>query len=335
MSLVNSSKKTYNSSIAILTALTIFSGIATIFFGFLVVPFASAFYAMLLFCEKYGNRRMFSYISAVVIIALGFFFGVSSILCTVAAVLVGFLIYFMYSHKVGKLETVFIISGILLAFYIASIFVLIFACIDKATMSSIKDTLLHTYDSAKNIIMYSIMYSCDNVAVAKLLAIFDIDTSTQYFKELVLERYRMFVFLLPSYLFAAAIISVGVTSKIFKFFVSRFTPDAQNSMKWRLHTPTLFAVIYIASSILSLFTGDGVFGISVRWIYIIFSVIYAYIGVRFVYQFISLKKNSLLAAVVVAVAFLLLGTFAYQLTSYFGAYYVISVNKRANANRQS
>ena len=327
MSLVNSSKKTYNSSIAILTALTIFSGIATIFFGFLVVPFASAFYAMLLFCEKYGNRRMFSYISAVVIIALGFFFGVSSILCTVAAVLVGFLIYFMYSHKVGKLETVFIISGVLLAFYIASIFVLIFACIDKATMSSIKDTLLHTYDSAKNIIIYSY----DNIAAQ--LAKYDV--STQYSKELVLELYHMFVFLLPSFLFAAAIISVGVTSKIFKFFVSRFTPDAQNSMKWRLHTPTLFAVIYIASSILSLFTGDGVFGISVRWIYIIFSVIYAYIGVRFVYQFISLKKNSLLAAVVVAVAFLLLGTFAYQLTSYFGAYYVISVNKRANANRQS
>ena len=331
MSLVNSSKKTYNSSIAILTALTIFSGIATILFGFLVVPFASAFYAMLLFCEKYGNRRMFSYISAGAIISLGFFFGVSSILYTVAAVLVGFLIYFMYSHKVGKLETVFIISGVLLAFYIASIFVLIFAYIDKATMSSIKDTLLHTYDSAKNIIMYS----CDNGDVAKLHAIFDIDTSTQYFKELVLERYHMFVLRLPSYLFAAAIISVGVTSKIFKFFVSRFTPDAQNSMKWRLHTPTLFAVIYIASSILSLFAGDGVFGISVRWIYIIFSVIYAYIGVRFVYQFISLKKNSLLAAVVVAVAFLLLGTFAYQLTSYFGAYYVISVNKRANANRQS
>lgn len=330
MSLVNNSKKTYNSSIAILTAASMILGFGAVLFGFLFVPFAAAFYAMLLMCESHGNRRILSYVVPALVIASDVLFNGFLIFPSLSLVLVGFLMFFMYKRRVGKLETVFILSGILFTAFVANLFIITSVTVPE--LKSVRDIISYLYESGKG--SAPDLYNDITLQYSKFFHTapnFTFEEFSQYYS-LIYSGYALNV---PPVLFAVSIASVGITSKMFRFFVARFTKDAPNAMKWRLHTPTLFAIVYIASSILSLFAGAGIFGICIRWIYIIFSIVYAYIGVRFVYQFISLKKNSFLAVIVIALSFILLSTFAYQLASYFGAYYVISVNRRADANRQS
>ncbi len=325
MSLVNQSKKTYNSSVAILTSLTFITGIATIFLGFIFVPFAAAFYAMLLFCEKYGKHRIFSYVAPVALIALDVLYNGYAILGSVSFVLVGFLLFFMYSTGAGKFETVIIISAVLFTFYLADVFSFILQYVDNVSMESIKNSLLYAYDSGKNILL-----SLYDESV-KILA--ENGIAPYYTADALVDAYKFYVLCTPAYMFVCAIISVAVASKIFRFFVVKYTKDSPAAIKWRLHTPSVFAILYIVTAVLRLFTGDGVFGICVAWIYITLSIIYVYIGIRFIYQFISLKKNTVLAVVVIALAFIFFSGLAYSLASYFGAYYVISVNRRANAER--
>ena len=326
MSLVNQSKKTYNSSVAILTSLTFITGIATIFLGFVFVPFAAAFYAMLLFCEKYGRHRIFSYVAPVALIALDVLYNGYAILGSVSFLLVGFLLFFMYSTGAGKFETVIIISAVLYAFYLAAVFSLILQYVDKASLESIKNSLLYAYDSGKNILLS--MYD----ESVKILA--ENGIAPNYTSAIIIDTYNFYLLRIPAYMFVCAIISVAIASKIFRFFIVKYTKDAPGAIRWRIHTPSAFAILYIIASILRLFISDGVFGLCVIWIYITLSIIYAYIGIKFIYQFISLKKSSILAVVVIAIAFIMFSGLSYSIASYFGAYYVISVNRRANAERK-
>lgn len=325
MSLITANKKTYNSSVAILTSLTFFTGLASIFLGFIFVPFATAFFAMLLMCEAYGKRRICSYIIPAVVLAVDIIINRYYIFSSASFIIVGFLLFFMYAHRVGKIESVFILSGALFAFYIASSIFVVFSLIGKTSTENFSDALVRAYDMGKE---WFLGQSND---YNNLLA--ELGQQPIFTSEFVITAYNRLIFLLPPLFFVASIVSIGIATKMFKFFSVKFTVDAPNAMKWRLHTPTIMAIVYIVASILNIFVGTGVFGICVSWIYLILSIIYAYIGIKFVYQFISLKKSSLLAVAVIVLAFVFLSSFAYQLASYFGAYYVISVNRRTNQNR--
>ena len=326
MSLVDRSKKTYNSSVAILTVLTLITGIGSVFYGFLFVPFAAAFYAMILLCESYGKKRIFSYLIPVVILAFDAIIHKFYIVGSASVILIGFFLFYLYARRVEKFESVFILAGILFAFYIASFILLAVSIGEKLSLDSDKNVFVALYDFG---LEYAIeAYKSDNAIVAYLSQVYALTP------EFISDVYKNFVFMLPPLLFVFAIVSVGISSKMYTFFVRRFTKDAPFALKWRLHTSTLLAIVFIVASILKLFVGTGIFGICVSWIYTIFAIIYAYLGVKFVYQFISLKKSTLLAVIVIAFAFLFLSSFAYQLASYAGAYYVISVNRRSNFKGQ-
>ena len=119
MSLLNKSAKTYNSSVAILSALTLLSGISTVFLGYITFPFAASFFAMLLCCESSGKRRIFSYVVPMLVFIVNIVVGIvtgSFFFECLAFVIIGFLLYFMYSHRVGKAETVFTLVTVLFCF---------------------------------------------------------------------------------------------------------------------------------------------------------------------------------------------------------------------------
>lgn len=325
MSLVNKSTKTYNSSVAILTSLTVIAGLGTVFLGYIFFPFAAAFFAMLLSCESYGKRRIFSYIAPLIVLLVDVVVNRIFIFEALAFIVIGFLLFFMYSRRAGKSETVFTLIAVLFAFFVVSIIFAIFRINNSFSFGIVADYLKNLYEQYKTTFVDAATYA-QSVGLSG-------QDSLLLSRDDLIDIYNGLVSMIPPALVVTAIVSVGIASKIFTFFVSKFTVDAPFAMRWRLHTSTLLAVVYIIVSILRLFVGAGIFGLCVSWIYVIFSVVYAYIGVKFLYQFISIKKSSLLAVAVIVIAFLFFSTFAYQLSSYFGAYYVISVNRRANLNR--
>ena len=328
MSLLNKSAKTYNSSVAILSALTLLSGISTVFLGYITFPFAASFFAMLLCCESSGKRRIFSYVVPMLVFIVNIVVGIvtgSFFFECLAFVIIGFLLYFMYSHRVGKAETVFTLVTVLFLFYIVSILFTIFRINDSFSFDKAVEYIRNSYEQYKT-------YFVDAFTYAQSVGLSGQENLFLTRNDLI-SLYNGVIVMLPPVFVVISILSIGIASKMFTFFVSRFTDDAPFVMKWRLHTTTLLAVVYIIVSVLRIFVGSGIFGLCVSWIYLIFSIIYAYIGVKFVYQFISIKKNALLAVLVILFSFLFFSTFAYQLASYFGAYYVITVNRRINLNR--
>jgi len=55
--------------------------------------------------------------------------------------------------------------------------------------------------------------------------------------------------------------------------------------------------------------------------------VFAYLGITFVYAFLSSLRGSVFAFLVVFLAILFLSYFAIQLLSFIGVYYVITYNK--------
>ena len=100
-------------SLASIVLLTFIGAIACMLFGYLVLPFAAAIYAVLIFTEK-KTKFLFSYLVPIFSVAMNFFLNGPYSLEGISFVAVGFLIYYLYSKNRSKNETVFWVTLLIL-----------------------------------------------------------------------------------------------------------------------------------------------------------------------------------------------------------------------------
>ena len=91
---------------------------------------------------------------------------------------------------------------------------------------------------------------------------------------------------------------------------------------------------YLIISIISIVADVGILAETVFWIEMIFSVVFAYMGFKFLKAIFSTGRGRPFMIIILVLSVALLGQFAYKLLTYLGVYFTTATN-RAKANETS
>ena len=322
MRLILKNEESYGRTITRLSILAVLSVFGCTLLGYFMLPFASAFYAGILIYEK-PSKRVVSYVLPAVMFTVNLLLRGLYSLEAVAYIAVALIIYFSTCRCSSKAETSFWISLVVAVMIIASAIFLAFEKTGSFEILSIKQFYSNLYSNYRDFFVKTVtslkvtdkngmMFFAYNVYEAELL-----------FRELIIT-------LVPMLLVLSFVIS-GFTLKILSSIVERYSGEDSGIYEWSFKTPNLVAYFYLILSLIQIFGSDddgSIFYFTVMSLSTLFSVVYAYIGVKFVYYFIlSRGKSRLFAIILILILFIILSSFVTQIISYLGVIVNIITNK--------
>ena len=315
----------YKNKMVNLSLLTVLSVFGCMLAGYICLPFAASFYALLILNER-SEKRVLTYILPVLLYIVNFVFNGLYSLEALTYIAIGAVIFLCYKKQISKSETAFWSMLILLVSMMISAVFLAFNEMGAVNLTSIKQFYLSLFNSAKN----GFVDYLTNIVMAA-------DEGFLYFlynKYQVLDIFRSFVYLIIPLTVIFDFILVGVSLKIFSSGVIRYSADEKTVSEWRFSMSNISAYFYIFISLIAIFVsgGDGIFELTVTSVYTILLFIFAYIGIHFIYKLITSYKSGFFAVTVLALALLIFYAFAFQLFSYIGVYYTVVTNNYRKKN---
>jgi len=314
-------KLDYGRVITKLSILTCISAFGCMMLGYLILPFASAFFAALLVYEN-PSKRILSYALPIGLFTVNFFLNGLYSLEGIIYVVIGVIIYFVLKKNVSKGEAAFWISTAVVFFIIVSLVFTAFKFTGSVGVLPVKQYYSNLYVNFKKQFIEtvtSLKIFDDNGAVSFAYNAYEAE---QLFRELVVS----FVTVIIVFAFTIS----GVTLKLFASSVAKYSSEDSLIYKWDFKTSNIVAIFYVAVSLISMMTDyDGsAFAFVVIALNTLFSAIFAYIGVRFIFYFILSKGKSVIFAVIaIAFIFILLSSFAMPILSYIGVYINAIMNR--------
>lgn len=309
----------YNKNLAILALLTATFGLSCSFFGYLTLPFAAAACTALFIYED-KNKRIASYIIPVSTFVVNFTINGFFSLEGIAYAIIAFLFSLLYVKKHFKADVAFVLTTITLMLILFSCVLIAFDAVDAISVSAINEFYHDVYTGFKKefVSLFTETVTTDSDGV-------------KYFYLNSVEAEELFANLISltiPILLIAAMLTTGVTIKLFDAFVKRFDINVRKST-WSLTTPTLTAVFYIAILILASIIDDSntVFYLSVISIYNIFAILYAYIGFKIMFPLIFARLSKPVAVLICIAAFISFGMLIIQIFSIVGVLITIIKNK--------
>lgn len=317
----------YSQCIGKLSFYTVISVIGCILLGYIFLPFAAAYYAALLTYESKG-RRVLSIAIPAVMFTVNFLLRAALSLEGVAYVVVGLLIYFAVKRGWSKSETgvwivivtvvMILLSAILLAFEktgsigllpLKQFYSNIFYNLKAKTISDLTSLTTQALDG-------SLVFVCNPFKAEKL------------FNELMIS-------MLP-FLFIIAFLLTGIAFKIYSGFAINYSREGSGIADWRFGASNVVCYFYIILALIALVApNDGsIFAYTIITLNSIFSVVFAYLGCRFVYNlFTSGGRSRLFAIIVIVLAFIMFSSYAVAVLSYVGTATAIYNNKSIKASK--
>lgn len=310
-------------SVPALAILTAVFGFGCLMLGYLLLPFAAAFYATLLMYEN-KNGKMLSCIIPVALFILNIFLNGFFSLEAVGYVIVGLIMYFCYTKNRTKSEAVFWVTAAIAILIIFSLFLIAFDEVGAVRFSAIKEFYSSLYYKLKKLFV-------DTLISLKTV---DSDGITQY-RFNSSEAEELFVSAIPMLLPLLVIfsfISSGIAFKLFSGRVMKYSDSKEKILAWNFVTSSTVAYFYLIVSLISLFKLSGNFATVIFTLNVIFMAVFAYIGLKVLYAILSVKKSTMFAIIILAASFILLYTAALQVISYFGVYFTIISNANSNSS---
>ena len=129
---------------------------------------------------------------------------------------------------------------------------------------------------------------------------------------------------------------VGLSFKIYQSFLLQASREEPRLLSWRFGVSSLICYFYIIVAVLSLIAeNDGsVFANTLITLNTVFSVVFAYLGVRFVYHLmVSSGKSTFFAIAVIVIAFILFSSYIVSILSYLGVTVMIIENKALSVSK--
>lgn len=308
----------YNKMMVSLSVLTSVAVLACICFGYIALPFAAGMYATLLI---YDSKKIISAALPIAFFVLNVFLSGIFSLEAVAYVIIGLMISSMYKRGVSKAEAAFWVSLTTVLLFVCSLILFAFNSMGKTELSAIKEFYIGLYNESKTVFIDFIVSVGDSLESGHSLAY------NVYEAELVFNQ-LMFAIIPMTMVFAFAI--AGISLKILSCEIRKYSGVESGIDLWSFRTPNLVAWFYVAISVMCLFaTPDGsVFAGTITVLNTLFSVVFAYLGVSFVYSLMRYTgKGTVFSTAVLVIAFLLLSSFAVQILSYIGVFINVITNK--------
>lgn len=315
-------KDLYNKKLMMSVIFTAVFGIATVFFGYLVVPLSAAAYATLLIFEN-KNKRIISYVLPVAIIFLDFavnwvngYFSEQSLVY----VALGVIIYFCYTKKLNKCDCAALLCAATCIFLLLGIVFVVFNQTKSPSLNAFFGFIKGKYYNEKGVFI-SILTSLTSIN----------EYGVEFFpisREYAELLYHSALCLIPALLSVVSFAISGLALKMFALFSkSRISADEVNE-NWVLVPSNVFTYAYISVAVLNVFaSGTDWFSLTVLNLNWIILPVFAYIGIKFVYYIISSKRSGLFAVLIIILAIMLLGISAITILSYAGVYISILTNK--------
>lgn len=316
-------------NVIMLSIYTLLSALGCAVFGYLLLPVAATFFALLLLCEN-QNKRVFSYALPVITLAVNIFLSGLYSLEGIAYAAVGFIIFTAIRRGFSKGETAFWISLAVFVLMLLSLILLLASAKESLGAGSFKDCCVNLYSATKTRFV-------EVVTSLKVEA-----DETTFFAYNAYEAAAMFDELLILSVSVFALISffiTGITLKIFSKAANSYFSDDAGISSWSFRTSNTVAYFYLIVSVIAYFeaAGTGVFSYVIITLSTIFSAVFLYIGVKSVFRFIiSRGRSKIFAVLIMIIASSLISSFAVQLLSYIGVFVNVRQNKIAkeSGNKQ-
>ncbi len=322
MQLVLKKSSLYKKTISTLSFLTASCVFGCILLGYIFLPMAAAFYAALLVYEN-KSKRVMSYVLPVVMFLINFVLRDFSFysLEAIAYVVIGVFIYFACAKNVSKGETVFWTTLSLAVMLVISAIFIAFETLGAFGITPLEQFFSNLFLSYKSFFVDAL--TSITVANKEGISFFAYNPA-----EAELFFHEIVILLVPLVILFAFLLS-GITFKIFQSVVRRISGEECEINSWNFKTSNLVAYFYVAVAILTIFaSGSGIFEISIVSLNTVFSAVFAYIGISFIYSLIILRgKSSFFAIALIVVTCLVFSSFAIQLLSFIGVYFNIFSNK--------
>lgn len=304
--------------------LTVIFGIASVFFGYLALPLAGASYAALLFYEN-KNRRVLSYVLPVAIAFLDFsinwvngYFSEQSL----AYVAAGVVIYLCYSKKTEKNLCTVLLTVTLSAFLFIGILFLGFNQADSASISALIDVVKGTYYQAKD----TFISALTSITSSDDFGVIYIPITREYAEQL----FHIILQILPAAVITFALLLSAIALKFFDIFTRKEKYQEKNP-NWIFNPSKVTGIFYIIVAVLNaLIFGTDIFTVTVYNIYIILLSVFAYLGFKFIYCIVTMKRSAFFAITLILASVLIFGTTAFAIVSYLGVYYTFISHKIKN-----
>lgn len=317
-------KKTtsYKSDLAFLSTMTFVSGFACLLFGYLLLPLAAGFYAALLTTEK-KETRVLSYIIPLLNLVINIFLNGFYSLEAISYVIVGAILFVGFDKRKSKAATVSFATLTLFFLMILSLVLFAFDKVGTFKDFAIGDYFIDLYESGKTkfVEVATSFTSVDDEGV----------TFHQINAGDAVDIYNSAVFYLIPLTAIFAFALVGFSAKIQISRIRKTEKNDESLLHWRFVTPPFLAYSYLVITIFASLNSQGIIGISLLFVSLILMAVYFYIGVTFLYEFISLKKSRGFAIIAIILSILIFASYAPQIISFIG----IFVNNRIYKNLNS
>ena len=304
----------YRSTVALLAFLSLFSGAVGIIYGvtgFVMLPLTSAFLAALICVEK---RRIASVcVSSLLIIGeilIGFldYFTFTSL----SSVLLAAIISVFYLKKMDKSESVTFSTLATALIILISAVVYIISTTNASTLMEAYEHFVSVYNGFKESVIESVM----SMTV-------DSQTSNATItRESLEEVFGAYLNCIVAIVTIIAFTLIGLAHKIFRKLMIVYSEDENYANTWRFTPYAPFAYFYFVLMIGSMFSMDtsSVISVSVLNLYLIFMLVFAYIGYGFTAFWIRTRgKSRLFSHLSVLALTLIFSSIALQILAVIGA----------------
>lgn len=315
--------RTYSSTMLVLAVLACVFGIAFVFIGELLLPFASAFLALLFVLEK-PNARYLSYICSIIPVAAAFIakgiFGLISLQLVFVAVIIAL----TYRFNASKAECAAYLTVTVSLFAVLSLY---FGGA-KATGSFDAKIILDYYSDVFTALKLQLLDVMNQYAVSRGEANAPVFTVTDA-TELAAQLKPQLVSLIAIFAFILS----GITLKIFTF--GMFKVSKRGILKRFAHflPRNLVSYVYVAVAILSLFSGTGsIFDSVILNFANILAVVFAYIGFQYLTTVASAAGRRRLAITLCIISLFIVPAVSFRLLSFLGVWASVGINNAMNGN---
>ena len=302
-------------AISLLTLLGIFiSGVA--------LPFAAAFYAVLLLCC--GSHRP-AVPGAIAACSVALDVIMNGYLATFAVqfVIAGVIIMLAVRRGYNKSSLAAILTGIFVGFILLNLLLYAFWYTGEYSIVAASKYYLEIYDAFK----------AEIVAALTSIAI-ELPNGTEQFisSDSIAAMIDATAKLSIAFAIILGFLIAGIAIKCFTAFSVRIIENHKDMRAWHFSTGNVFAYAYAVAAIINLFlTDDTVFGIALANFYLIFMAVYGYIGFKLLIGFLRVSDRRLMILVIFTISIIILGIYVLIPLSIFGVYAVITVNRYATS----
>lgn len=310
-------------NVVMLSIYTLLFALGCMVFGYLLLPIAAAFFALLVLCEN-PNKRIFSYLVPVITVTANIFVSGLYSLEGIAYAAVGLIIFAAFRRGLSKGETAFWISLAVFVLMLLSLILVFVNAKEALDIGSLKEYCANLYSTVKTQFVEAVTSVKLQVDEEVSFFAYNAYVAEALFDELLI--YSVAVFSLISFFIA------GITLKLFVKIANSYSSEETRISDWSFRTSNAVAYFYIIVSVIAYFeaAGASVFSYVVITLNTIFSAVFLYIGVKTVFHFIvSRGKSKFFAALLIIIASGLVSSFAAQLLSYIGVFANMRQNKAA------